>query len=235
MNKYVRHWLYALTSKYISGGAGSITAGVTASMIAPETFNLSSQFVHFIELVFFTFVGNGIINAMSYLKDNPLPKDDDDDGKGPFNSAGGLALMFFFMLSLSSCSSIDYQKSQEDAHHVASWVTERQGFIENAVAAITQVAIYSTDQDTIERTNMLLLFHVLSNNLNALIDHGNVDAESVRTALKVDETYFTPIVQAITPIIQSEIKTFQENGFGDATIEILKAVTLGIKDGTTTK
>lgn len=79
MNKVVRRWLYGLTSNYIMGGANSVTAGITASMIAPDKFNLSTQLWNFILLVFVTFTVNGILGAMSYLKANPLPPEEDEE------------------------------------------------------------------------------------------------------------------------------------------------------------
>jgi hypothetical protein len=234
LNKNVQHWIYALTSKYISGGAGSVTAGFTASFIAPAEINLGDQFWHFIELVVITFIVNGVLNAMQYLKDNPLPQDPDDNGKNDkFTSGGGIAMILVCLLMLTGCSTMS--ENEPKAHQIASWVSERQGFIENAVAAITQVAVYSTEKDSIERTNTLLMLHVISSNLNGLITSGNVDADSLKEAFRVDQQYFTPVMNAVVPLVYGEIQNFKNNGYGDVSIEILKAVSLGIKDGSITQ
>jgi len=234
MNKNLKHWLYALTSKYISGGASSVTAGFTASFIAPNEFNLGSQFYHFIELVIITFIVNGILNAMNYLKDNPLPPDNDDNS-GPYTKAGGLAMVLCASLFLAGCTTEQIKESDESAHQVASWVAERQGFIENIVMAVVQANVYSTDAGTVERNNVLLRWHVASGNINSLITQGKVDMQSIREAFKVNEQYFDPVADAFAPVIANEINKFQQNGFGDATIEILKAVSAGIRDGMVTR
>lgn len=141
-----------------------------------------------------------------------------------------------FLTLFEGCSTIDYQKTvtEEKAKDASHWIQERQGFIQNAVAAITQVAVYSSDKDTAERANTLVVIHAIAGNVNALINHEKVDPESIKNALKINEPYFAPIMAAITSLIQAELNNFKENGYGSLSIEILKAVSAGLKDGSTT-
>jgi hypothetical protein len=79
--KPIEKWSYGLGAAFIGGGAGAVTATVTASLIAPDQFNLSNQLSHFIELASVTFFVNGFLNAMNFLKQSPLPPELPDDPK----------------------------------------------------------------------------------------------------------------------------------------------------------
>lgn len=73
MNQNTSSWLHGLIAALIGGGASAVTVGVTAPAIAPESFNLSSQLGHTAELAFGLFLVNGVMSAMAYLKQSPLP------------------------------------------------------------------------------------------------------------------------------------------------------------------
>ena len=61
----------------ISGGAGGVTSGIGASMIAPESFNLHGKTLQTIGLMLLTFVLQGALGAFLYLKQSPLPPETD--------------------------------------------------------------------------------------------------------------------------------------------------------------
>jgi hypothetical protein len=71
-----KHWSYGLGAAFIGGGSGAVTATVTASLLAPDQFNLSKQLTHFIELASITFFVNGYLASMNYLKQSPLPPEE---------------------------------------------------------------------------------------------------------------------------------------------------------------
>jgi hypothetical protein len=68
-----QHWLYGLAAAVIGGGASAVTAGIGASMLAPGQFNLSGEGWNVFKLVSLVFAINGMITAMAYLKQSPLP------------------------------------------------------------------------------------------------------------------------------------------------------------------
>lgn len=142
-----------------------------------------------------------------------------------------LSLFYAFALLLpTGCETI--QKHEDDARLASQWVRVRSGFIENAVMAITHVAVYSTEPNTEERLHLLDVIHTVTGNVNALVASGNVDAESIQRALKIEESYFAPTLNAISSIIQGEIETFKDNGYAELAIEVLAAVSKGMSNGT---
>lgn len=76
MTLNTRNWLHGLVAALIGGGASAVTAGVTVSAIKPDSFNLSAQLVPTLELMGVLFAVNGILAAMAYLKQSPLPPED---------------------------------------------------------------------------------------------------------------------------------------------------------------
>lgn len=138
-------------------------------------------------------------------------------------------LLISTMFLFGSCASLS--PSDEKAKEAAQWVQERSGFIEAAVASVTQVAVYSTVKDSDERKDILGAIHLASSNLNALVDNKIVDADSIRAALKIKEEYFNTIFSAVMNLAQAEIKNFRNNGYGDFTLEVLTAVSKGLNDG----
>lgn len=143
-----------------------------------------------------------------------------------------LFLISLSILALFGCTTIKENATEPKARDAAQWVKTRAGFIENAVAAITHVAVYSSEEDSNDRLNTLLVMHALSKNINAVVSEGKVDADSIREALKINEPVFGPLFESIAQLAQSEINNFKQNGYGDLTIEILKAVSKGVSDGT---
>jgi hypothetical protein len=70
-------WLHGLVAGVISGGASGVTNGSVASMIAPETFNLHAGIWKLLGLLFATFIIQGFMGAMAYLKQSPVPPEGD--------------------------------------------------------------------------------------------------------------------------------------------------------------
>lgn len=52
-----------------------MTTTMAAGWVAPQVFNLGAGLWHSIEMMTATFVINGVLHAMAYLKDSPLPPD----------------------------------------------------------------------------------------------------------------------------------------------------------------
>ena len=64
-------WAYSLVAGFISGGSGAVVSGITVSMLDPKDFNfLTHQFYILVSAVF---LANGVLSAMAYLHQNPLP------------------------------------------------------------------------------------------------------------------------------------------------------------------
>ncbi|HXZ41276.1 MAG TPA: hypothetical protein VEG68_11100 [Terriglobales bacterium] len=71
-------WVRGLAAAFISGGASGVTGGITASVIDPNAFNLSTQLSHTLTLIGVTFLVSGILGVCAYLARSPL---DDQRGK----------------------------------------------------------------------------------------------------------------------------------------------------------
>lgn len=68
------HWLYGLIAATIGGGAGAISAGFAAPMIAPGQFGVGGDpGWNNLKLMAAVFVISGIVSAAAYLKQSPLP------------------------------------------------------------------------------------------------------------------------------------------------------------------
>lgn len=76
MTKYLKWetWAYGFGTAVIGGGAGAVTATVTAGLLAPNEFNLTDKVWKFITLAVATFVLNGAYAAFKYLQQSPLPE-----------------------------------------------------------------------------------------------------------------------------------------------------------------
>lgn len=144
----------------------------------------------------------------------------------------GLAPILGFSMLFTGCSTLS-GVNEEKAHQASDWIKERSGFIENAVAAITHVAVYASDADTAERERTIEIMHAVAGNLNTLIANGQTDPQSIQDALRINEPYFGPIFASIGLLIHTEMQTFSDNGYADLTSNILLAVTKGVRDGTT--
>jgi hypothetical protein len=67
-------WLYGVGSGFVGGGAAAVVSSVTAAMLAPDQFGPAKQLVNFITMAGTTFVANGLLSALFYLKQSPLPE-----------------------------------------------------------------------------------------------------------------------------------------------------------------
>ena len=65
-------WLYGMVAGFISGGAGAVVTGITVSGLDPNDFNFYTG--RFYLLILVVFGANGILAAMAFLHQNPLPK-----------------------------------------------------------------------------------------------------------------------------------------------------------------
>lgn len=65
-------WVRGLAAAFISGGASGVTGGITASVIDPNAFNLSTQLSHTLTLIGVTFLVSGILGVCAYLARSPL-------------------------------------------------------------------------------------------------------------------------------------------------------------------
>lgn len=75
MTTNTRKWLHGLGAAAIGGGASAITSSVTVGALAPDKFNFGNQLGHMLIMVAALFVVNGVLSAMAYLKQSPLPSD----------------------------------------------------------------------------------------------------------------------------------------------------------------
>lgn len=75
MNQSVHRWLYGLGAAAIGGGAAAVTSGLTSMGFAPDKFNLSSGagMLRLLGLIGANFLVSGLLNAMFYLRQSPLP------------------------------------------------------------------------------------------------------------------------------------------------------------------
>lgn len=73
MSNSVNLWFHGLIAAFVSGGASAVTGGFTASMFAPEQFNFNGKTWHLLGLMAAMFVVNGVLGAMAYLKQSPVP------------------------------------------------------------------------------------------------------------------------------------------------------------------
>jgi hypothetical protein len=144
-----------------------------------------------------------------------------------------LGMLISSIYLFSGCETIKENTTEPKARQAAEWIKERAGFIEDAVAGITRVAVYASEKDTYERERTLEIMRSMAGNLNALISQGNFNPDEVKQALKINEPYFGEIASALASLIQIELKNFDNNGYADLSLTVLKAVTAGIKDGTT--
>jgi hypothetical protein len=78
MKSNVQRWLYGLGSAVVGGGASAIVSGFTAMGFAPDKFNFTtaSGVGHFFALALINFAVSAFLSAMFYLKQSPLPPED---------------------------------------------------------------------------------------------------------------------------------------------------------------
>lgn len=68
-------WLRGLLAAVIGGGSGGVTAGVGANLIAPDRFNLAGGSTALVKLMGVCFLLNALLSAFFYLKQSPIPQD----------------------------------------------------------------------------------------------------------------------------------------------------------------
>jgi hypothetical protein len=101
-------WVYGLAAAFVQGGAAALAATMTASLIAPEKFNLGEQLRNFLSMAGVTFVVSGVLGAAGYLKQSPLPPITADDGPRDQNGQGlPVAMLVATALAFSGCASFD--------------------------------------------------------------------------------------------------------------------------------
>jgi hypothetical protein len=76
MSKYLNleRWFHGLLGAFIGGGSAGVIAGLTASAIAPATFNLGVKLGQTLELFATVFIIQGMVSAFLYLSKAPVPE-----------------------------------------------------------------------------------------------------------------------------------------------------------------
>lgn len=77
MKATTRRWAYGLTSGFVGGMAGALDSGLALLIIAPADFNLGPQLKKTLVTVLVLGVLTGAKVAFAYLKQSPLPPDED--------------------------------------------------------------------------------------------------------------------------------------------------------------
>ena len=77
----IQRWLYGLGSACVGGGASAVVSGFTAMGFAPDKFNFTTGagVAHFFALALINFAVSAFLSAMFYLKQSPLPPDDNQN------------------------------------------------------------------------------------------------------------------------------------------------------------
>ena len=64
-------WLHGLIAAFVQGGAGAVTGGITVATMDPKDYFLGSHKLY--ALMVAMFLVNGILGAMSFLRQKPVP------------------------------------------------------------------------------------------------------------------------------------------------------------------
>ena len=225
----IKHWLKGLLSAVIGGVANSFCA----MQIAPETFNLDAQLNNVIKMLIFS----GVTHAAFYLKQSPLPGD--EESSGPSLKLIFFPLMAILSLGVTSCVTtnqdgqvVEADTAELKAKAAAEWVANASGLLQAGVATAVQIGVYSANQDDpVEAASTKAVLHAVSSNLSALLESGATDPASVALALKIKEPYFAPIFIGVANLYSSQYARLQKNGYADFAIELLKALSKGVADG----
>ncbi len=67
-------WIAGLLSAFLSGGAGAVTSGLSAIIIAPDKFNLQDGLRHTLTLMGTNFLVAGLFGFFTRLQKSPLPE-----------------------------------------------------------------------------------------------------------------------------------------------------------------
>lgn len=68
-------WLKGLIGAGISGTAVAISSGISASVIAPDTFNLENGLYNLLKMIAITAIVSFVASVAKYLAQKPLPED----------------------------------------------------------------------------------------------------------------------------------------------------------------
>lgn len=74
-------WAKGLIGAGISGASAAITSTISASMIAPDQFNLSEGFHNTMKLIGTVAAVSFVVSISKYLSTKPIPEDDEDEKK----------------------------------------------------------------------------------------------------------------------------------------------------------
>lgn len=77
MSKSAHVWLHGLMAALIGGGASAVVSGITVSAFDPAKFNFGQDIVRLLEFMAVQFGLSGILSVFAYLKQSPLPPDED--------------------------------------------------------------------------------------------------------------------------------------------------------------
>jgi hypothetical protein len=121
--------------------------------------------------------------------------------------------------------------TEKKAEQAAQYVRLQSGLIENAVAGITHIAIYSIPEGT-DKQPIIDRLHIVMENLTSIIKIGETNPTEIRSAFRVNESQFDGIFLAASELVNMEVQQAKKNGYGDLSIEFLSSVAKGISDGT---
>lgn len=76
MRRTWKVWLKGLAAAFISGGANSLSTGLAAQAIAPDTFNMGAGLMMTIQLAAVSAAMAAVIGAAMYLAKSPVPEDE---------------------------------------------------------------------------------------------------------------------------------------------------------------
>lgn len=66
-----KDWFKGLVAAFVSGGASAVTSGFTVSALDPKGYNFQSSKIYTLMLAMF--LVNGIMGAMMFLRQKPVP------------------------------------------------------------------------------------------------------------------------------------------------------------------
>lgn len=143
-----------------------------------------------------------------------------------------LALLISCILLCGCATTPKIVPTEADAKKAAAWIKNESGFIETATCALTQAGVYAFEKDSVERAHTIAVMNTLASNLNLLVTNKKVDPDSIRDALKVKEPYVGSIIGSISSLFEAKLELFEQNGYSDAILEAVRAISKGISDGT---
>lgn len=68
------HWLYGLVSGFIGGGAGAVGTAFGEVVLDPQHVAQAGGVHHVFALMGVSFLFTGVLTALAYLKQSPLPQ-----------------------------------------------------------------------------------------------------------------------------------------------------------------